>query len=175
MKFKSVALASILLAFFSTGGVKASTLTYNLVLSNTSGPENGIGSFTINGPVASTGVSVFTAGSGLTSLNFTIDGSSFSLSNALVNASVIFSGGNLTSIAYLGAANGFQLDLGTLGLSYAFVDLLNSRLDSAGNISASSVSATPLPSSWTLMLIGLAGGGLVAYRRKNNKMSFAPA
>ncbi len=34
------------------------------------------------------------------------------------------------------------------------------------SVSATTVSATPLPSSWTMMLIGLVSCGFVAYRRK---------
>jgi len=168
MKFKSIALASVLLALLSTARSEASSVTYNLMLGSTSGPESGIGSFTVNGPVASSGISVFTAGSGLTSLNFSIDGNNFTLAEGGSNANVIFNNGSLINIGYFGSLNGYNLDLGTAGLNYAFLDLINSSLNSTGNISASLVSATPLPPSWTLMLIGLVGAGLVAYRRKNS-------
>jgi hypothetical protein len=41
-------------------------------------------------------------------------------------------------------------------------------LNSSSDVSFSSIgSATPLPPTWTMMLIGLAGFGLVAYRRKS--------
>ncbi len=36
-----------------------------------------------------------------------------------------------------------------------------------GSIEKGSISATPLPPSWTMMLIGVAGFGFVAYRRKS--------
>ena len=166
MSFKSLLLMSALFALLSTGSSEASTLTYNLVLSSSAGPESGQGTFTVNGPVASTGLSVFTAGSGLSSLNFSIDNNNFTLSNELVNASVTFDNGNLINVAYLGALNGFKLDLGTAGLNYIFIDLINTSLTSSGTISASAVSQAPLPPSWTLMLIGLAGLGVVAYRRR---------
>jgi hypothetical protein len=39
---------------------------------------------------------------------------------------------------------------------------------------SASVSATPLPPGWTLMLIGIAGFGLVAYRR-NGKPALTDA
>jgi hypothetical protein len=38
---------------------------------------------------------------------------------------------------------------------------------SIDTLSINSVAATPLPPAWTMMLIGLAGFGFVAYRRKN--------
>lgn len=170
MKLKSGALALALLSSIVLGRAEASSLTYDLALNSTLGPEGGVGSFTIdctaNCPGSASGISVFTAGSGLSSLNFSIAGSSFSLANELLNANVTFDNGNLINIAYLGALSGFKLDLGTAGLSYAFVDLINSGLTSIGSISSSPVSEAPLPPSWTLMLMGLAGIGFVSYRRK---------
>jgi hypothetical protein len=40
---------------------------------------------------------------------------------------------------------------------------------------ASNISETPLPSSWTLMLIGLAGFGFAAYRRQGRSAGLAAA
>jgi hypothetical protein len=37
------------------------------------------------------------------------------------------------------------------------------------------INATPLPSTWTMMLIGLAGLGFVAYRRQKQKVALAAA
>lgn len=176
MKLKFIVLAPALLATLFLGRAEASTLTYDFALNATSGPESGTGSFTIDCtfgcPNATTGLNNFTAGRGLSSLNFSIAGSNFTLANGLLNADVTFDNGNLINVAYLGALNGFKLDLGSIGLNYAFVDFLNSSLDSIGSISASPVSEAPLPPSWTLMLIGLAGFGFMAYRRK---MPLAPA
>jgi hypothetical protein len=163
MNWKFAALALTLIACLSTNRSEASTLDYNLALSATNGPESGSGSFAVSGPIAANGLSVFTSTTGLDSLRFSIDGYTFSLANELSNASVTFDNGKLTSIAYLGASNGFQLDLGTRGLNYAFLDFTNLGLSSAGTISAS---ATPLPPTWTLMLTGLAAFGFWAYRRK---------
>lgn len=171
MKFRLSALVSVVFALLSVGNCKASTL-YSLTLNNAFGPEGGTGAFTIDGPIASTGRSFFSAGHGLTSLSFSIDGNNFSLANELGSARVIFNNGNLIKVAYSGDLNGFNFDLVTNRLDYAFFDLVNFSLSSFGSISGSPVSATPLPPSWTLMLIGLAGFGLVAYRRKR-KPSFA--
>ena len=37
------------------------------------------------------------------------------------------------------------------------------------------VSATPLPPSWTMLLIGIVGFGFVAYRRQRKEAAFAGA
>jgi hypothetical protein len=175
MKLKLIVLAPVLLATLFLARAEASTLTYDFALNATSGPESGTVSFTINCttgcPKATSGLTNYTAGSGLSYLDFSIAGSNFTLADELSKANVTFDNGNLINIAYLGALNGFKLDLGSIGLNYAFVDLLNSSLDSFGSISASPVSEAPLPPSWTLMLIGLAGFGFMAYRRK---MQLAP-
>jgi hypothetical protein len=147
------------------GAAHASTISYNLALNNTFGPENGTGSFTVNGPIASTGLEVFTATTGLSSLNFLIDGATFTLGNALPGADVTFFNGKLTNIAYAGFSNGINLTLDTLGLYYLFKDADKPNIDSAGTISAS---ATPLPSTWSMMLIGLAGFGFMLLRKKRH-------
>ena len=164
MTLKFAALALTLIACLVSNRSEASTVAYSLDLSATMGPESGSGSFSVNGPIATNGLSVFTAATGLDSLNFSIDGYSFTLANALSNASVAFDNGKLISIAYSGDLNGFKLDLGTLGLNYAFLDFVNPGLSSVGTISAS---ATPLPATWTLMLTGLLGFGFWSYRRKS--------
>jgi hypothetical protein len=47
-------------------------------------------------------------------------------------------------------------------------------LNSSSDVSFSSISAaTPLPPTWTMMLIGLAGFGFVAYRRKSKSTLMA--
>jgi hypothetical protein len=54
----------------------------------------------------------------------------------------------------------------------ALLALINETMSNAEGFSfdyaaAGGVSATPLPATWTMMLIGLAGFGFVAYRRKS--------
>jgi len=166
MKLKFAAVFS-LFWLLATGSSEAST--YNFVLNSSIGPAGGNGSFTVNGPVSSNGLATFTEGAGLASLVFSIEGNNFTLDDDLTKASVTFDNGALINVAYLGGLNGFKLDLGTLGLNYIFSDLINPGLSSIGTISASAgVSATPLPPSWSLMLIGLVGAGFMAFRRKNS-------
>jgi hypothetical protein len=161
MKIKIAVLTLALFTLISIGSSKAST--YNLVLDSSNGSAVGNGSFSVSGTITNTVSGTFTP----TSLDFSIDGDNFTLSNALSSPIVTFDKGVLVSIAYLGSMNGFSLDLGTLGLGYVFADLSDPSLGSIGSISAS---ATPLPPSWTLMLIGLAGAGFVAHRRKGKML-----
>jgi hypothetical protein len=146
------------------GAAQASTVTYNLFLKDTSGPEGGSGILSVNGPIPGSGLDIFTpGGGGLTSLSFTIDGSNFTLGSALPGASATFLNGNLISLFYMGVLGGAKLTLDTVGLGYFYLDLNDLSHTSVGTISAS---ATPLPSTWTMMLIGIAGFGFFIYRKK---------
>jgi hypothetical protein len=140
----------------------ARAVTIDLSLTATSGTSgNGSGSLTVNGPIANSGFETFSTGAhNLTALSFSLDGNTFSLGNDPLGASVTFLNGNLYSIVYGGALDNFQLDLGTGGLHYAYLDLLD------GDSSAGNISATPLPPSWLMMLTALAGMGLFLHRRK---------
>ena len=171
--FKSVALVTAMLALLSTGNAHA--LTYDVTLNPTLGSEAGTGTFTINGPVANSGISTFTEGGGLTSLNLSIGGGSFTLANDLFSASVTFNNGSLISILYVGLSNGISMSLGTFGLNYAFSDLFHPGNDSAGSISATSTAATPLPSTWGMMILGLGVLGFMGYRCKRSHSVLATA
>jgi len=170
---KSFGLVAIIVTLLSAGNAQA--LTYDLSLNPTMGPAVGTGTFTINGPVAASGISTFTEGGALTSLSFSIGGSNFSLANDLFDASVTFNNGSLVSILYVGLSNGISMSLGTFGLNYAFTDLFNSRQNSIGGISAVPVAATPLPSTWGMMILGLGILGFLGYRRKRSNSVLAAA
>jgi hypothetical protein len=159
-RFLISAVTAAFLATQMAGAAEA--VTYDLTLNNIHG-QTGTGSFTVNGLVPSIGLDIFTAGNGLTSLNFSINNNNFSLADALPGASVTFVDGTLKSILYTGLLNGASFDLNTVGLNYSYVDISNRSHNSAGAISPS---ATPLPATWTMMLIGLAGLGIMLYRRK---------
>jgi hypothetical protein len=60
--------------------------------------------------------------------------------------------------------NSFNLNMYTFGLGYNAQPIGFAMWD---QVTSGSVSTTPLPPSWTMMLIGLAGFGFVAYRRKS--------
>jgi hypothetical protein len=133
----------------------AQASTYDLTLTPLTGPDSGTGTFSINGP-AGTGTYA------LTSVDISIDGHNYTLGNGAGTAT--FSGGVFEGLTY-GGQVGVGLD--TLELfapvrSYFFLDVDSSG--TFGTVSATP-SATPLPSTWTTMLVGLAGLAFVLYRR----------
>jgi hypothetical protein len=167
MGIKSAVFASALVAVLSMANSAASAVTYDLTLGNLSGQTVGSGMFNISGSAASSGTSTFSAGGGLTSLSFAIDGYNFSLANEqFFNPYVTFNNGALTGIAYLGSLNGFQLDLGTFNLNYEFLNLANFS-GSAGTIS-DHVSTTPLPSGLLLFITGLMALALLGWRKQRS-------
>jgi hypothetical protein len=83
-----------------------------------------------------------------------------------------FDGGRGSSFGG-GALNGLN------PLSFAFASLGENRMDDrGGGGEKAAVSATPLPSTWTMMLIGFGCFGLIAQRlrkKKKNEKNFAVA
>jgi hypothetical protein len=152
----------------------ASTVTYNLVLTATSGPESSpTGSFfTVVTPTPST--SFDTVGNGqLTAMNFVIDGMTFNLANS-TSAGVGFNntGPNtpevINNISYTGQNAAFVFQLSTGGFGYNFSDSANSALNSSGTITATVAPAVPEPATWAMMILGFAGIGAVTYRRRKS-------
>jgi hypothetical protein len=153
-----LAAAAAVLSAQTLAPAHASTFTYDLTL-NSFG-DSGTGSLTLNGPVAS---GTFTpGGGGLNSLSIFIDGDTFTLNNAQPGTSASFQNGILTSLFYSGHVGNEAL---TLAFAFGFGGYSFNGPDefSLGTFSAS---ATPLPPTWTMMLIGLAGVGFMLYRRK---------
>ena len=157
------AAAAVFLGAYASAPAQASTITFNLALTSLLGPESGTGSLTVNGPV---GNQTFTSSSGgLESLNIFIDGQDFTLGNAQQGAvRAKFSNGNFESLSYVGILGGDSLTIGANG--FVFIDT-NPFLSTTGSVSdPPPVSATPLPPTWTMLLIGLAAFGLILSRRK---------
>jgi hypothetical protein len=164
--FISVATVAFLAALTPA---RASSVTFNLALNSLFGPESGTGSLTVNGPVGS---KTFTPGSGgLSSLNLFIDGSDFTLANAALGTSATFSNGVFQSLTYVGILGGDTLTISPFG--YFFSD--TNPLQFSGGTVSDPPSATPLPPTWTVMLIGLAGFGFMLWRRRNEQGTFAGA
>jgi len=177
---KKVALGSILTAAMAMGSAaQASTITYDLDLTGTSGDFlGGYGQIVIVSPSTTAYQETFSAGTnggtngganGLLAMSFTIDGETFDIANSTGTADLnvnLDGKGDIiayNSIDYSGAVNGGQLTfkLSSGGFSYEFVSS-NYLLDSGGTISL-----TPLPSSWAMLLgaFGILGAGAVAQRK----------
>ena len=163
MNFKFAVLATALVGWLASGSSQASTLSYDLVLSGGSSQIDGI--FSVNGSVPNSGQS---GPLQITSLSLNVGGTSYNFASQLFTPVATFNNGALTSIEYVGSADGFKLDLGTVGLNYVFYDFLNTSYSSAGSVLASGigVSTTPLPSGLPLFLTGLAALGFLGWRKK---------
>jgi PEP-CTERM motif len=172
-------LFALALPFLALPALHASTITYDVTLTPTSGPYGGSGTLTIASPPANSGISTFSQADGsLQGLSFTVDNQTFSLSG-YPGATVEFLDGQLYNIGFaqtVGASpNRFTLD--TSGV-YAFY-YNNGQSESAGSITASladtpsnpsssqppTASATPEPGTLILLATALIGGGFFVFRR----------
>ncbi len=159
--------------------VHASSMTYDVTLTPTSGQYGGSGTITLASAPASSGISTFSQANGqLQGLAFSIDNQNFSLAG-YPTATVQFLDGKLYNISFaqtIGASpNRFTLD--TSGV-YAFY-YNNGQSESNGSLTAAladtpsdpassqsaGTSATPEPGSLLLLATALAGGGFLLFRR----------
>jgi hypothetical protein len=100
-------------------------------------------------------------GTGFDSASFQIfDNGNLVLSNSfatLASAQAFFSNNNLLAIQLAGGLNNVQL---------AFSEMMSGGEGFGFHYATASVSATPLPAAWTMMLVGIVGFGFVAHRRR---------
>ena len=165
----------------TTGAAQASTVSYDLTLTGTAGGMvGGAGSFSVNGPINSSGLETLTVSDGL-NLSFTIDGNTFA-SGPGGFASVTFNNGSLISIAYAGTLDSWSFALVTGMLSYIYSDFTDPSHSTFGTITAQlaatpAVSSTPLPAALPLFATGLGGMGCLAWwrKRKDSKCKNAAA
>ena len=174
--FRGLALALPLLAI---PVIHASSMTYDVTLTPTSGQYGGSGTITLASAPASSGISTFSQANGqLQGLSFTIDNQNFSLAG-YPTATVQFLDGKLYNISFaetIGASpNRFTLD--TSGVYAFYYD--NGQSESDGSLTAAladtpsdptssqstGASATPEPGSLLLLATALAGGGFLLFRR----------
>jgi hypothetical protein len=161
------------------GRASASTVTYDLVLTATSGPESSpTGSFfTVITPTPSTSFDTVANGQ-LIAMSFTIDGMTFNLANS-TSAGVGFNntGPNtpevINNISYTGQNGNFVFQLSTGGFTYSFSDSADRTLNSSGTITATLAPAVPEPSTWAMMILGFLALGWLAYRRKDRALRLA--
>lgn len=164
---------AVLLGAQAPTAVQASTLSYNVSLTAVYGPESGTGSFTINAP--SSGGGILSQGSGLTAMNFVIDGVTFGLDSSSA-VSYFYQGSTLVlaGLVYggqIGADTLFSITLGSNG-AYSFTDSANRSLDTIGAVS---VSQTPLPTSLPLLATGLGIIAMIGWYRKRKVGSYPAA
>jgi hypothetical protein len=106
---------------------------------------------------------------GNTSLGTGFDSATFQISDngnlivsdvfaSLASAQAFFSNNNLLAIQLAAGPNNVQL---------AFSEMMSGGEGFSFNYGTASVSATPLPSTWGMMPIGLIGFGFAAYHRKS--------
>ena len=170
----------IALALFAAPALHASSITYDVTLTPTSGQYGGSGTITLASAPAASGISTFSQANGqLQNLSFSIDNQTFSLAG-YPTATVEFLNGQLYNISFaqtVGASpNRFTLD--TSGVYAFYFD--NGQSESAGSITAaladaplgtgsdqpSSTSPTPEPGTLLLLATALVAGAYFIFRRE---------
>ena len=173
-------LVTLALTFAAAPAVYASSITYDVMLSPTSGPYGGSGTITLASAPASSGITTYSQANGqLQGLTFTVDNQTFSLAGD-PSATVEFLNGQLYNISFaqtIGSSpNRFTLDTSAV---YAFY-YNDGQAESAGSLTAAlantppdssstqppSTGATPEPGSLLLLATALAGGAFFVVRRK---------
>jgi hypothetical protein len=159
--------------------VHASSITYDVMLTPTSGQFGGSGTLTLASAPAASGISTFSQANGqLQGLAFTIGNQDFSLAG-YPTATVEFLNGQLYNISFaqtVGASpNRFTLDTSAV---YAFY-YNDGQAESAGSITAAlantppdsnstqppTTGPTPEPGSLLLLATAVGGGAFLLFRR----------
>jgi hypothetical protein len=97
-----------------------------------------------------------------------------SLVNTGTNTSTLISSIPFGFPAFQGALTAFDFTVGPGNYSLAF-DLNNSGGPFALRVGDLQIAAVPEPSTWAMMILGFAGVGFMAYRRKNHGAAFRVA
>jgi hypothetical protein len=197
VKLASMLLGTALLAStgLSTAARADTVTTYQLTFDNSQGVAVGTGVLTLQ-DIPTSGTEVINASSlasdfvSLTG-NFFNDtqlfnpitpksgpvGTSFSITSASFFGGINVTNGVVTSFAGLGSQDAFTSD----GTVFQLTDNVNPGFDYALNseesegqilgkvvVGAPIVAGVPEPSTWAMMILGFAGVGFMAYRKKRN-------
>ncbi|HTV09882.1 MAG TPA: PEP-CTERM sorting domain-containing protein [Candidatus Aquilonibacter sp.] len=170
-----------LAALFAAPALHASSITYDVTLSPTTGQYGGAGTLTLASAPATYGLTTYSVANGqLQGLTFTLDGQTFSLDGDPWTT-VEFLNGKLYNISFAqtvgSSPNRFTLDTSSV---YAFYSA-NGFEESAGSITAEPVDftssntssstqtttpgPTPEPTSLILLATALLLGGFLLFRR----------
>jgi hypothetical protein len=152
------------------GGVFSGGLNFaGTSFSGAAGPTLNLGSMALQSLLSdnpasnnfSLNVTFTDPGAGGTSFNATLNGLIFLF---LGNVQIDF--GAAQTISYNGGS--FKLLVDDINLN-----LFNQSGQITGHISDSVVTAVPEPSTWAMMILGFAGVGFMAYRRRNQSLQTA--
>jgi len=176
---RALRLLPILLLGAATPALHASSLTYDVTLSPTSGTYGGNGTIIVSSAPSTFELTTYSAAAGnLQGLTFVIDNQTFSLAGD-PSASVEFLDGKLYNISFAQTV-GSSPSRFTLDTSGVYAFYYNDGLaESAGNLSATlaatptdpsstqpASAATPEPGSLLLLASALLAGGFFLFRRK---------
>jgi len=120
-------------------------------------------------PTASTNLNIGNGSSSFVSLDATVDGGVFHF--ASINFIGMSNGvWNNISANEVHASNGLTLGLATGGFAYNLFEVNNANLANGTftiEAAAPHEAAVPEPSTWAMIILGFAGVGFMAYRRKS--------
>ena len=147
----------------------AASITYNVTLTPNAGSlYGGTGSFTVDSAPASSGISTYRLGAGLTALSFLIDGQTFNLTNYTSgsNTLVEFLNGSFRDITFSAASGTSPNRFAIATTSVYMFSYNNLQSASYGTITAAlaPVAVTPEPSSF--FLLGTGALGLIGAMRR---------
>ena len=139
---------------YTNFGANVGTTTQNILTAN--GDENLVASLTT--PARAIGFNAFF--NGLGSLTLSVFGSGNTLLDSITFGSGLDPATGLADEGYLGFTSTTPI------VSFQWNSTLGSRLNT-GFTDISSVAAVPEASTWAMMILGFAGVGFMAYRRKS--------